>query len=324
MWCPSGSYRRVEYESEADLEPAILETAPQLFGAQRLYVNVKKKIGRNIPDGYLLDLSSNPPVLYFVEVEVKAHDPYRHIAVQLLQFSMSFDEDKWRVKDVLYSALRDQRELWRQCEEFVERHRFNSVDHLLEAVIQAPFSALVVIDDASDMLETLLTQKLRFPVEVLQLQRFENDRAQRQYLFEPLLADVRRDLAVRTDGARQPLMVRDIDTIVVPARPEGFEQVFLGEHVWRSVRIHGSMLDQIKYIAAYQVAPESAITHVAPVKTIRPAPVEQDKYELVFSEPAHSIGPVTLAPNGRVRPLRNLRYTTMQRLQEAKTLDDLW
>jgi hypothetical protein len=53
----------------------------------------------------------------------------------------------------------------------------------------------------------------------------------------------------------------DIDTVVVPAREDGFQDVFLGEDRWYSVRINETVQPQIKYIAAYQVAPVSAITH---------------------------------------------------------------
>src|SRR5713226_7002345 len=51
------------------------------------------------------------------------------------------------------------------------------------------------------------------------------------------------------------------DTVIVPARKEGFEKVFLGEDCWHAIRISGGMLDQIRFIAAYQTDPVSAITH---------------------------------------------------------------
>ena len=62
IWSPNGIFRRVEYENEADLESAILEVQHRLFGRNRFYLDVKKRIGvkgsiQNVPDGYLLDLS---------------------------------------------------------------------------------------------------------------------------------------------------------------------------------------------------------------------------------------------------------------------------
>ena len=60
---------------------------------------IKKKIGakggqRNIPDGYLLDLSGVKPRLYVIENELASHEPLRHIAVQILEFSLSFETDQ--------------------------------------------------------------------------------------------------------------------------------------------------------------------------------------------------------------------------------------
>ena len=112
------------------------------------------------------------------------------------------------------------------------------------------------------------------------------------------------------------------DTVVVPAQQEGFESVFLGQNCWHSIRIAGGMLDKIKYIAAYQTIPLSAITHYAPVSQIEPYG-ESGKYKLVFSEKAKPIGPVTLgdAPTGSMQAPR---YTTIDRLRKAKTLSDLF
>ena len=45
IWNAAGMYRRVEYENEADLESAINQVQKQLFGPNRFYLDVKKKIG---------------------------------------------------------------------------------------------------------------------------------------------------------------------------------------------------------------------------------------------------------------------------------------
>ena len=83
------------------------------------------------------------------------------------------------------------------------------------------------------------------------------------------------------------------------------------------------MRPQIKHIAAYQVAPVSAIMHVEPVKSIEPWK-DSGKYVVNFSVPARPIGPIKLVKGGKVKALQNLRYTTLARLEAAKTLDDLW
>ena len=78
-----------------------------------------------------------------------------------------------------------------------------------------------------------------------------------------------------------PTSAHKPDTIIVPAQQEGFEKVFLGEDCWYAIRISGGMLDKIKYIAAYQTQPVSAITHYAPVSRIEPYG-EEGKYKLVL------------------------------------------
>ena len=70
----------MEYETEADLEESIIQVQKDLFGLNRYYLDVKKRIGakgstQNIPDGYLLDFSGSKPRLYVVENELQAHDP---------------------------------------------------------------------------------------------------------------------------------------------------------------------------------------------------------------------------------------------------------
>jgi hypothetical protein len=81
------------------------------------------------------------------------------------------------------------------------------------------------------------------------------------------------------------------------------------------------MIPRIKYIAAYQSAPVSAITHTAPVARIEPHG-DSGKFKLIFSEPARPIGPVPLgdAPSGF---MQGPRYTTYERLLKAKKVTEL-
>ena len=94
------------------------------------------------------------------------------------------------------------------------------------------------------------------------------------------------------------------DTLIVPAREEGFKKVFINENQWYQVRIADDKLDLIKYIAAYQTAPVSGITHIAKVKNIKPYE-DTDKYLIEFEGEAVEIEKVFLenpnqAPMGPV------------------------
>lgn len=321
IWTSNSLYHLATYQSEADLENAILLVQDQLFGANRIYLPIKKKIGakgsvRNIPDGYLIDLTGKQPRLYVIENELAAHDPLRHIAVQILQFSLSFESEGRGVKAILFSALQDQPEFRSKCEAYAATHQFRNLDHLLEyLVFESPFAALVVIDELPDSLENVLVKRFQFGVEVLELARYENASGERLYRFEPFLADLGQDVA--------PIDTGEVDTVVVPGQADGVAELFLGENRWYAIRIHATMRPQIKHIALYQVAPISAITHIAPVKSIDPWK-ESGKYVVNFASPAEEIGPIKLVKQGRVKGLQNLRYTTRERLETAKTLDDIW
>jgi hypothetical protein len=332
IWTRDGSYRRINYASESDLEATILQVQTELFGVGRIYLDIKRKIGsksgiRNIPDGYLLDLSGRKPRLYVVENELASHEPLRHIAVQILEFSLSFETDQRVVKAILFNALQEQPIIKRKCEEYASTHEFRNLDHMLEYLVyEAPFAALVVIDEIPEDLENVLTRRFRFGVEVLELARYENDKGDRLYHFEPFLSDLAADVVSKPEAGEQTserIDLNEVDTVVVPARDDGFEDVFLGENRWYEIRVHGTMRPQIKYIAAYRVAPVSAITHLAPVSSIEPWK-DGGKFVVNFSEPAKEIGPIPLVKGGRVKALQNLRYTTRQKLDSAKTLDDVW
>jgi hypothetical protein len=109
--------------------------------------------------------------------------------------------------------------------------------------------------------------------------------------------------------------------VVVPAREDGFKEVFLGENRWWSVRIHPAMLKQLKYVAVYRPAPNSAITHYAPIRSIEPWK-NSGKMVINFAEPTREISPLKLTKNGRVRHLQGLRYTNFEKLKTAKSLDE--
>lgn len=115
----------------------------------------------------------------------------------------------------------------------------------------------------------------------------------------------------------------ELDTIVVPAREDGFKEVFIGQKCWYQIRISAAMLDKIKYIAVYQVSPISAITHVAEVDRIEKYK-ESDKYILYFKNNAKPIKNVSLSCATKGKAPQAPRYTTYAKLMEASNLDDLW
>jgi len=122
LWTAERAFHELPFEQETDLEAVILQVAPTLFGDHRIYIDVKRRIGiqgrtRNIPDGYLLDLSSSrDPKLYVVENELAKHDPLRHIAVQILEFSLSFESSPHAVKEIVKQAVRARADVLARCQ----------------------------------------------------------------------------------------------------------------------------------------------------------------------------------------------------------------
>jgi hypothetical protein len=182
-------YRKVAFKSEAELESAVVAHSREIFGDSRIYVDVKKAIGakgrtRNIPDGYLIDLSGRTPRLFVVENELAQHDVLRHIAVQILQFSLAFEAEKRLVKKILLDALQAAPEMERVCKQYIALQSLRGLDQLLELLVEdSPFSALVIIDEIPEDLESVLMKKFQFPVELLQISRFENTEGQVAHAF---------------------------------------------------------------------------------------------------------------------------------------------
>jgi len=332
LWTPKKIYENEPFELEDDLESAILEVRKNLFGEEKIYLDIKKKMGskgkiKNIPDGYLIDLSSKKePRLYVVEIELVRHEPLKHIAVQVLEFSLSFETSPQKIKTFIKEALIKDKDAYKKCLEYVNENDFENIDVLLEKMIYGDdkFNVLVIIDELSEELETALMRQFRFPVEIIVLQRFINHEQERIYQFEPFLADVSIPVISykkETTTSTKTIDPSEIDTIVVPAREDGFKETFLGENCWYAIRIHPSMIPKIKHIAAYQVAPVSAITHIAKVKSIEQWK-DSNKYILRFTEPAKKIEPIKLVAKGSVKALYNSRYTSIERLNKAKTLEE--
>lgn len=335
IWTPKTEYVLEPFETEAQLEAVIAEVSPILFGPSRIYLDVKKLIGakgktKNIPDGYLIDLASKKePRLFVVENELASHEPLKHVAVQVLEFSLSFESAPFKLKAILKDALKAVPSALKQCECYAQANGFENLDYLLERMIQKTnaFNALVIIDDLDEELGTVLHSRFKFPVEILTIRRFRAKTGDKAYEFEPFLADLAATPPIEPgkDAETKDTTIdpSELDTIVVPAQEDGFMETFIGENRWYAIRIHSTMLSKIKYIAAYRVAPISAITHIASVKSIA-AWQDSSKYLLDFVEPAQEITPIKLLPKpyGLVKAPQGPRYASYDHLMKATNLDE--
>lgn len=78
----------------------------------------------------------------------------------------------------------------------------------------------------------------------------------------------------------------DYDTIIVSADIDGFEETFLGENCWYTVKMADYRIENIRYIAAYINRPYYHITHYAKVDSIVSY---EDGYKILFKDKAIKI-----------------------------------
>jgi hypothetical protein len=115
-----------------------------------------------------------------------------------------------------------------------------------------------------------------------------------------------------------------LDTLVVAARPDGFQRVFLGEGRWYAVKLNPDILSSLKYIAPYISAPVSAITCYARIAAI--TPWEGGPKYCVQLDGSPTGLAVAIRPSiiGKLKSVQDRRYTTLTALLQAGSLDDVF
>lgn len=314
-------YTQYIYSKEADFEKMIVENSDKIFGSAGIYFDIKKLIGTpkkgaTIPDGYFLDLTfHNDPRLYLVEVELNSHDVYGHIGEQILRFGISTEIDKYKIKNCLLAEVNKDDIKKQKLTTYFSKSKYDNINELLDKVIfdNKP-AAIIVIDEATDELFNVMAQ-LTMSTEVIEAQTYVcGDK--KLHRFSPFKDEVITDLSPNIDAD-------ELDTIVVPAREDGFNEEFLKNNRWFSIRISSAMIDKIKYIAAYQVAPVSGITHIAEVDRIEKYK-DTNKYIVFFkNETTKKISKISLGKKKGMAP-QAPRYSSYKTITTAKTLDDLW
>lgn len=318
-------YYLKEYQLEKDFEQDVVANYRHIFGNDTVYIDIKKKIGDNIvtiPDGYLLDFTfSNNPRLYIIENELSVHDAYKHIGTQLLKFAVSYKQSRLKIKQYILDYLSKSPTNMAFIESKASEMGYRNIDAMLESMIyRDTVDAIVIIDNSSAELENVLSH-LSMKIDIIEFKAYENNKGNRLYKFIPFNNEVKEFVAARS--GTKSVSPEDIDTIVVPAQEEGFQSAFIESNAWWQIRISVSMLDKIKYIAAYRTAPVSAITHVAEVDRIERYK-DTNKYILYFKESAKAIPHIELDKDKKGVAPQASRYTNYARLMSATKLSEVF
>ena len=95
-------FTEAEFKTEEEFEKIIKDNYKTLFGSKTIFLDLKNKVeskflGSAIPDGLLFDLKDEEnPEFYLVEVELQAHDFYKHMFPQITKFFAFFTNPKSR------------------------------------------------------------------------------------------------------------------------------------------------------------------------------------------------------------------------------------
>ena len=318
-------YYLKEYQLEKDFEQDVVANYRHIFGNDTIYIDIKKKIGDNIvtiPDGYLLDFTfPNNPRLYIIENELSVHDAYKHIGTQLLKFAVSYKQSRLKIKHYILDYLSKMPNDMTFIEKKASEMDYRNIDAMLESMIyKDTVDAIVIIDNSSVELENVLSH-LSMKIDIIEFRAYENRTGNRIYKFIPFNNEVKEFVASR--GGTKNVSPEEIDTIVVPAQEDGFQSAFIESNAWWQIRISVSMLDKIKYIAAYRTSPVSAITHIAEVDRIEKYK-DTNKYILYFKEPAREIPHIELDKDKKGVAPQASRYTTYARLISATKLSEVF
>ncbi len=311
-------YEPDSFSTEQELEDAVQKHAEDIFGNDCIYICIKRRVTNrnnnfiNIPDAYVIDFRGRPK-LWVVENELSTHDSFRHVGVQMLQFASQFTKGSFEIKSMLLEAINSNNELLEKSNKLTKKINFQNIGEVLDyAIYKNEFGFVIIIDEINQDLYSVTRELARQP-ELLQIQKYKTNDGALLYTYEELLGEVEE---AKSSWIKD---IDDIDTMVAPAKKEGFERVFLGQKEWYAVRIASSVIPRLKYLAMYEVAPVKAIRWVGKIESIQPYE-DTGKYKIYLSE-INKIEPIKLG-NPKYAPY-GPRYTTFELLQKAKDLGDL-
>jgi len=311
------------YDKEEELEDAAVNNKNYIFGSDVVYFNYKHRVGskdvRGIPDGFLVDFSDpENPQLFYVEYELQSHQLYDHIGAQIMKFYASFETGKEELLDKLINLLNEDKNLMKEVKAHLDKSPFANEDSFVNYLIyKRDLGIIIVIDEQTEDLNALLNKLSEGP-EVVVLKKYQY-RNELVYQYTPF----REGITESRGSNKENLPKKEVDTIVCPAREEGFNEAFLNKNAWWAIRISPTLIPQLKYIAMYETYPISTINWYAKIKNIKPYK-NTGKY-IVYVEKRKRIHPIKLDANKRqgIAP-QAPRYTTYKRLLSAKKISQLW
>ena len=265
-------YDLLDFESEDEFEKAVVDNSKSLFGKDSIYVDIKKRIGKNesyhkgVPDGYLIDFTSKKqPQLYFVENELVTHDVYNHISEQLVRFNAMIKTSPNQIRNKLLEVIKSNPKIISDINTYLKETQFSNIDELMNFLVEKRIKIVLVIDEATSDLNDSL-DVFRDRPDVVTMKRYVNDK-DIAYIYEPM-----REELIDIESRKKSETIEDLefDTIVCPAFEDGFKHAYLDNNAWWAIRISQRAREQLRYLAIYEKSPVAAVKHYAEIERIEP------------------------------------------------------
>jgi hypothetical protein len=321
------AYEETSYVNEEELEKATVENKYYIFGNETILIDYKRKTGAKdskntgIPDGFLIDFSNGKkPRLFFIEYELESHDLYEHIGPQIMRFYASFETAKRELHKKLIETIRTDLQLKKEFEDKLQKSPFDNIDSLLNFVIyDNNVGIIIVIDEQTEDFNALLKRLSDVP-EVVVVKKYQsNDDIIFYYTpFREGTSDSQPEKRKKSSD------IKEIDTIVCPAREEGFKNAFIENDAWWAIRISPSLIPYLKYIAMYETYPVSQVRWIAKIKQNGIQPYKNTGKYIVNVEDKKKIEPISIDKDKKGVAPQSPRYTSYEKLLAAKKISELW
>jgi len=118
--------------------------------------------------------------------------------------------------------------------------------------------------------------------------------------------------------------VEPFDTILTSATPDSLQKTFLDERKWGEIKISLEKSFLIQHIAIFVKQPIGAITHTGEVSHIEINPENGKSTVFLKGKPKKLKKPIPYNKNWLHHNAHGTVYTTMERIDKAKTLADVY
>jgi len=316
-------YSLYDFENEVEFEKAVIENQKYLFGKDSIYIDVKKKIGKDnhkgIPDAFLIDFyDSKKPQLYIIENEIASHDVYSSITEQIARFGVSTISSINQIRNVLIKAIGDETEVKKAIESYLPKTIFKNIHELMIFMTEENSIKIVVaINEITSDLNSSF-KIFKNPPDIVLLQRYMCDK-EISYYYEPMREEIE-GIEIKKNKTGDSTI--NFDTVVCAAFEDGFKHAYIENNAWWAIRLSQEAREQLRYLAIYEKAPVAHISNYAEIDRIEPYK-DTGKY-ILYLKNKKTIKPIKLGEGKSADAPQSPRYTTIKHLLSAKTMADLW